>query len=94
MTASLFLKKIDAARSSVAFSATAVALDLRTADNKRYAAELPLRGAILPHASTYTVMATKLELTLAKADGSSWRALRADEPETGDIIQTGRAGRA
>jgi hypothetical protein len=38
-------------------------------------------------------MGTKLELTLAKADGLGWPVLRSDDKHTGEIIQAGRAGR-
>ena len=38
-------------------------------------------------------MGTKLELTLAKADGTSWPVLRSDDKLTGEVIQVGRAGR-
>ncbi|KAF2145604.1 uncharacterized protein K452DRAFT_221043 [Aplosporella prunicola CBS 121167] len=92
--ASLFLKKIDKDTSTIAFSTpTSITLDLRTADHKRYQAELPLFAPIDPEKSAYKVLGTKLELTLVKADGASWPVLRVDDPRTGEIIQTGRAGR-
>lgn len=92
--AALFLKKINKDASTIAFSsATTVSLDLRTQDNKRYKTDMPLFAPIDTEKSTYKVMGTKLELTLEKADGTSWAVLRADDPHTGEIIQTGRAGR-
>ncbi|KAK8193735.1 HSP20-like chaperone [Phyllosticta capitalensis] len=92
--ASLFLKKIDKDASTIEFSsATTVSLDLRTQDKKRYKNEMQLYSAIDTEKSSYKVMRTKLELTLEKADGTSWAVLRADDPLTGEIIQTGRAGR-
>ncbi|KAF4534312.1 Cord and Cs domain protein [Lasiodiplodia theobromae] len=91
--ASLFLKKIDKETSTVALRADGVALDLRTADRKRHAADLRFFGPIDPAASSYKIMGTKLELELHKADGQSWPVLRVDDPRTGEIIQTGRAGR-
>ena len=93
--ASLFLKKIDKGYATVEFiSQTAVLLDLPTADNKRYKTELPFFGHIDPARSTYNITGTKLEMTLAKADGVSWPTLRSDEQRTSEIIQVGRAGRA
>ena len=91
--ASLYLKKIDAAKSSIKFaSSSKIDLDLRTSDNKRYSNELELYGQIDPEKSTYKIMGTKLELTLSKADGLGWPVLRATDPHTGEIIQSGRAG--
>ena len=71
-----------------------ITVDLHTADNKRYAAEIPLFGPINTANSTFKIMATKLELTLTKADGASWATFRSDEPRTNEIIQVGRAGKA
>jgi hypothetical protein len=92
--ASLYLKKIDKEISKVEFKdANTVVLDLRTTDKKRYQTEMPLSGAIDPEKSAFKIMGTKLELTLAKADGLGWPVLRADDKHTGEIIQAGRAGR-
>ena len=95
MHASLYLKKISKADASVKFaSPTTVELDLPTADSTRYTATVPLYGPIDPAKSTFRVLGTKLELTLAKADGRGWPVLRADERRTGEIIQVGQAGKA
>lgn len=93
--ASLYLKKIDKERSKVEFSddGTKLELDLHTSDAKRYQTTMVLFGPIKPVESKFKVMGTKLELTLAKADGQGWPVLRADDPHTGEIIQAGRAGR-
>ena len=93
--ASYYLKKIDKARAHVSFpSPTTVLLDLPTADQKRYKTELPLFGQIEPNKSSFKIMGTKLELTLAKADALGWPVLRSDENRGNDIIQVGKAGRA
>ena len=93
--ASLYLKKIDKERSKVLFKdANTVSLDLHTSDKRRYALDMPLFAPIEPEKSSFKIMGTKLELTLAKADGAGWPVLRADDRHTGEIIQTGRAGRA
>jgi CS domain len=92
---SFYLKKIDKAKAKVEFSSpTSLDLDLPTSDNKRYFQTIPLFAPIDQKASQFKIMGTKLELTLAKADGSSWPVLRGDEVGTGEIIQVGRAGRA
>ncbi|MCJ1328291.1 hypothetical protein MMC10_004967 [Thelotrema lepadinum] len=93
--ASLYLKKISKTDAKVEFaSSTTVDVDLPTVDNTRYKASIPLYGPIEPSKSSFRILGTKLELTLAKADGFGWPVLRADEPTTGEIIQTGRAGNA
>jgi hypothetical protein len=93
VVASLFLKKIDKATAVVDFQPSHVDLDLRTTDNKRYKAEFPLFATIKPEESKFRILGTKIELTLAKADGTSWAVLRSDDKPTGEMIQVGRAGR-
>lgn len=95
--ASFFLKKINKDAAKVVFQPQTLALDLPTSDSplpKRYKAEVPLFGPIDTGKSTFKVLGTKLEVTLAKADGSSWPVLRSDDRLTGEILQVGRAGRA
>lgn len=92
--ASLFLKKIDKEKSSVELSEQELKLNLQTSDGKVYQTTAPLFGRIDVDKSKWRILGTKLELTLAKADGSGWPVLRSDEKQTGEIIQTGRAGRA
>ncbi|KAK0933772.1 hypothetical protein LTR29_014640 [Friedmanniomyces endolithicus] len=92
--ASLYLKKIDRERSRVEFTGKqAVELELHTSDGKRYETSMTTFGSIEPERSSFKIMGTKLELTLAKADGSGWPVLRVEDPHTGEIIQAGRAGR-
>jgi len=91
--ASLYLKKIDKARSNVEFKGTeTVELDLHTSDQKRYRTSMTTFAPIDAEKSSFKIMGTKLELTLAKANGVGWPVLRADDPHTGEIIQAGRAG--
>lgn len=94
--ASLYLKKVDKEKSKIRFRDDGVGLelDLKTADEKRYQADVPLYGKINPEKSSFAIKGTKVDLTLVKADGLGWPVLRADEKPTGEIIQTGRAGRA
>ena len=92
--ASLYLKKIDKERSTVNFtSETSLDFDLITSDSKRFEKTFELYGPIIPEKSTFNILGTKLELSLAKADGAGWPVLKADDPQTGEIIQAGRAGR-
>ncbi|KAJ9157695.1 Cysteine and histidine-rich domain-containing protein [Pleurostoma richardsiae] len=93
--ASFFLKKIDKDAAKVAFAARSVSLDLPTTDSprRRYRAEVPLFGAVDPARSSFKILGTKLEVSLAKADGASWPVLRADDRLTGEILQVGRAGK-
>ena len=92
--ASLYLKKIDKERSKVQFvDEKTVELDLHTGDKTRYQTTMTLFGPIDPAKSAFKIMGTKMEMTLAKADGVGWPVLRADDPLTGSIIQAGRAGR-
>lgn len=75
---------------------TSLQLDLPTTDRppKRYRADVPLFGPIVPAKTVFEILGTKLEVTLAKAEVSSWPVLRADDKHTGEILQVGRAGRA
>lgn len=77
------------------FTQSTVQLDLPTTDSppKRYRAEVPLFGTIDPDKTAFKILGTKLEVTLAKAEVSSWPVLRADDRPTGEILQVGRAGK-
>lgn len=95
--ASFFLKKIDKEAAKVEFQERELVLDLPTTDApvpKRYKAQVPLYGSIDTAKSSFKILGTKLEVSLAKADGSSWPVLRSDDRLTGEILQIGRAGRA
>ncbi|KAF2266860.1 CORD and CS domain-containing protein [Lojkania enalia] len=91
--ASLYLKKISKDTALVEFKENSVVLDLHTSDSKRYQTEMPLWGSINAENSKFRILGTKLELTLAKADGAAWPVLRADDKLTGEVFQVGRAGR-
>jgi len=77
----------------VVFKTQSIDLDLPTSDSKRYRTEVPLYAAIDPGKSAFKILGTKLEVTLAKAEISSWPVLRADDRPTGEILQVGRAGK-
>ncbi|KAB5579942.1 HSP20-like chaperone [Coniochaeta sp. 2T2.1] len=94
--ASFFLKKIDKDAAKVGFETQQLDLDLPTTDAptpKRYKKVVALWGPIDAAKSSYKILGTKLEVTLAKADGSSWPVLRSEDRVTGEILQVGRAGR-
>jgi hypothetical protein len=91
---SLYFKKIDKERAKVDFTANSFVVDLPTTDNKRFQDTFNLFASIDPEQSTFRVLGTKLELNLAKADGTSWPVLRSDDKWTGERIQIGNAGRA
>ncbi|KAK4190505.1 cysteine and histidine-rich domain-containing protein [Podospora australis] len=94
--ASFFLKKIDKEAATVGFQSNTLHLDLPTTDTpmpKRYKAQVPLFASIDTAKSSFKILGTKLEVTLVKADGSSWPVLRSDDRLTGEILQVGRAGR-
>ncbi|KAL2369880.1 CORD and CS domain-containing protein [Blastomyces gilchristii SLH14081] len=93
--ATLYLKKIDKASAKVNFSSpTTIELDLPTADNKRFKETFNLYAPIDVEKSSFQIMGTKMDLNLAKADGTSWPVLRKDDKHTGEIIQIGRAKKA
>ena len=94
MIASFFLKKIVKDKSTIKFGDNRIDLDLVTSDSppKRYAAEVPLFSPIDPEKSTYKILGTKLEVTLVKADATSWPVLRSDDAHSGEILQIGKAG--
>lgn len=94
MNISLYLKKIDKERAVVDMTTDKITFGLPTTDNKRYQDTYELFAPIDSEKSSFRVLGTKLELTLVKADGSSWPVLRKDDKWTGQRIQIGNAGRA
>ncbi|KAJ5140170.1 hypothetical protein N7448_003578 [Penicillium atrosanguineum] len=91
---SLYLKKIDKERARVDLSTDSITFDLPTSDNKRFQDTYKLFAPIDAENSSFRVLGTKLELTLIKADGTSWPVLRSDDKWAGERIQIGNAGRA
>lgn len=92
--ASFFLKKIVKDKSTVKFGDNKIDLDLVTSDPtpKRYTAEVPLFASIDPEKTSFKILGTKLEVTLVKADSTSWPVLRSDDSHSGEIFQIGKAG--
>ncbi|KAI7870598.1 HSP20-like chaperone [Spinellus fusiger] len=59
----------------VIFHENTVAIDIKMKENKRYKKTMALFHTILPEQSKFTVLGTKLELTMKKTDGMSWASL-------------------
>lgn len=55
-------------------------IDLILPANKRFTRTLALYGPIDPATSTFKVLGTKCEITLAKADARSWPTVTALDP--------------
>ncbi|KAF8461905.1 HSP20-like chaperone [Kalaharituber pfeilii] len=86
---SIFAKKVDKDKVKIEYRPRELYVDLPMPDSKRYKITFPLYGPIDPEKCTHTVMGTKVELKLKKADTTSWPTLRSDEA-TGEIIQIGQ----
>ncbi|KAK9474463.1 HSP20-like chaperone [Dipodascopsis tothii] len=89
---SVFAKKCDKTTSAITFGPQTLALDLHMDGGREFATEFELYGPIDPAASTYRIMGTKVEITLAKASGTSWGGLRKGEQGAG-MIRFGVSGR-
>lgn len=55
-------------------------VDLLLPGQKRFTKTFNLYGPINPSASTFTLLGTKCEVMLAKADGRSWPSITALDP--------------
>ncbi|KAL7266362.1 hypothetical protein RUND412_011093 [Rhizina undulata] len=90
---SFFAKNVDKERAKIEFRERELELDLPMGGSKRFKATVPLYGPIEPEGSSFTVLTTKVELKLKKADATSWPTLRSDEA-TSEIIQIGKPATA
>ncbi|GAA6064552.1 hypothetical protein JCM10212_005779 [Sporobolomyces blumeae] len=77
---SVFGKQADKDKSCVTFSAETMNVDLVLPSRKRFTRTFTLYGPINPSASTFKVLGTKCEITLAKADARSWPTITALDP--------------
>ncbi|KAK4053759.1 hypothetical protein OIV83_001415 [Microbotryomycetes sp. JL201] len=77
---SCFGKNADKEKSSVRFDVEAMHVDLVLPDRKRFTKTFALYGPIQPAESSYRVLGTKVEITLAKADARSWPTITALDP--------------
>ncbi|BGP46135.1 hypothetical protein JCM10450v2_001975 [Rhodotorula kratochvilovae] len=78
---SVFGKQADKEASSVKFEAEAMHVDLILPSRKRFTKSFPLYGPIDPAASTFKILGTKCEITLAKADARSWPSITTLDPD-------------
>ena len=62
-------------------------VDLILPARKRFTKSFPLYGPIDPAASTYKILGTKCEITLAKADARSWPSITTLDPELAKKFQ-------
>jgi hypothetical protein len=86
---SIFAKKVKKEEAKVEITRDELRLDLPMEGGKRYKEVIDLYGPVNAEESTFKVMGTKVDLTLKKADETSWVALRKGE-DTGEIIQIGK----
>ncbi|GAA5888192.1 hypothetical protein JCM6882_000315 [Rhodosporidiobolus microsporus] len=77
---SVFGKQADKEVSKVTFEEEKLHVDLILPSRKRFTKSFPLYGPINPSASSYKILGTKCEITLAKADARSWPSIAALDP--------------
>ncbi|BGP30165.1 hypothetical protein JCM10296v2_001917 [Rhodotorula toruloides] len=84
---SVFGKQADKEASVVRFESEAMHVDLVLPSRKRFTKSFPLYGPIDPSASSYKILGTKCEITLAKADARSWPSITTLDPELASKFQ-------
>lgn len=72
---------------TVVFRPMQMHVDLILPARKRFTKSYPLYGPIDPAASTYKILGTKCEITLAKADARSWPSITTLDPELAKKFQ-------
>ncbi|KAM0792252.1 hypothetical protein ACM66B_004946 [Microbotryomycetes sp. NB124-2] len=77
---SCFGKNADKEKSAVRFEVEAMHVDLILPNRKRFTKTFVLYGPIRPEESSYRILGTKVEITLAKADARSWPTVTALDP--------------
>ncbi|KAL7419563.1 hypothetical protein Q5752_005474 [Cryptotrichosporon argae] len=86
---SVFAKNADRTTSSITFTEHTVSLSLALPASRRFTRVLNLYGPIDPAASTFRILGTKVELTLAKPAAASWPLL--ELPKEGSELPPGYA---
>ncbi|KAJ3135592.1 hypothetical protein HK100_002474, partial [Physocladia obscura] len=79
---SIFAKKVDKVASKVEFFQDKININATFLDGKKYIETIPLALPIDPNTSKFTILSTKIELTIKKANGLSWPTL---EPALGAV---------
>ncbi|GAA5833267.1 hypothetical protein JCM11251_005189 [Rhodosporidiobolus azoricus] len=77
---SVFGKQADKEVSKVTFEEEKLHVDLILPSRKRFTKTFTLYGPINPTTSSYKILGTKCEITLAKADARSWPSITALDP--------------
>lgn len=91
---SVFAKKVDKERSTVVLTEDEFKVDLLLPDSKRCVRTVKLFGPIDPARSSYTILGTKVELSLQKKDNRSWTVLEKTDRDLGGVSLTfGVSGR-
>ncbi|KAI9340422.1 HSP20-like chaperone [Zopfochytrium polystomum] len=81
----IFAKKVDKTQTTVTFGENQLTVRAKFLDGKVYELDTPLGLPIVPAESKFTVMSTKIEIVLKKANGLSWPTL---EPAEGVVSWT------
>ncbi|KAJ3180152.1 hypothetical protein HDU85_004155 [Gaertneriomyces sp. JEL0708] len=82
---SIFAKKVNKERTTVAFAKNELKVDVHFLDGKMFQFHTPLSQPIDPEASKFEILSTKIELALKKANGISWASI---EPNTNVMVWT------
>lgn len=91
---SVFAKKVDKEKSTVQFESDEIKLDLLLPDSKRFTRIVKLFGPIDPSRSSFSILGTKVELSLQKTDNRSWTVLEKTDRDLGGVSLTfGVSGR-
>ena len=75
VTLSIYAKKVDPQQCKVALSATRLSLSILFDFINTFALDVNLAGKVDPEGCKVEILAPKVEITLKKADGSSWQEL-------------------
>ncbi|KAI8855181.1 HSP20-like chaperone [Chytridium lagenaria] len=76
---SIFAKKSDKEKTRVTFTPNELRADIKFQDGKQFLFKTPLSLPIIPEESKYTILGTKIEIVLKKANGLSWPSLDPQE---------------
>jgi len=78
--ASVYAKNVVADQSSIKFEPYQLKIDLKFKDGKKYTDNIVLSHVIEPDKCKFKILSTKVEIELAKGDGSTWTELEAKIP--------------
>ena len=85
VTITLYIKDTERKDVSVEINKKSAGVTVQMEAGREYSMEWELYGEVVPEKSTYTVLRTKIEIRLVKAQtGASWRSLTADASDPAD----------